>query len=204
VHLLNRLRPTWRGHSHNAEIIAHWGRRWAVAGWRRGLRPRHPAAGAGRSDLRATTSARRLLRRWFALRARAGRQLPEVLAPGCGKPRCRRAVATRRATTGLSCCPAAIGGWWRTFQARRAAAVTLRKTRLEHRVPAKRAGLSRRETDVLAWLAAGRSNREIATLLDLSPHTVRHVIERSTPSWACAAALRPRVALRAGSVDTRK
>jgi DNA-binding CsgD family transcriptional regulator len=37
-------------------------------------------------------------------------------------------------------------------------------------------GLSRRELEVLRWLAAGESNRQIARHLGLSPHTIeRHV-----------------------------
>jgi DNA-binding CsgD family transcriptional regulator len=55
--------------------------------------------------------------------------------------------------------------------------------RLFHRAPARPAGvnvraldslgISDREREVLALLAAGRSNKEIARLLDVSPNTVK-------------------------------
>ena len=39
-------------------------------------------------------------------------------------------------------------------------------------------GLSARETEVLAWLAHGKSNAEIAGILGLSPATIKHCLER--------------------------
>jgi DNA-binding CsgD family transcriptional regulator len=39
-------------------------------------------------------------------------------------------------------------------------------------------GLSPRETEVLAWLAHGKSNAEIADILGLSPATIKHCLER--------------------------
>ncbi|WFU18582.1 LuxR family transcriptional regulator [Bradyrhizobium sp. CB3481] len=39
-------------------------------------------------------------------------------------------------------------------------------------------GLSPRETEVLAWLAHGKSNAEIAGILGLAPATVKHCLER--------------------------
>ena len=39
-------------------------------------------------------------------------------------------------------------------------------------------GLSRRETEVLAWLVQGKSNAEIAGILGLSPVTIKHCLER--------------------------
>ena len=39
-------------------------------------------------------------------------------------------------------------------------------------------GLSPRETEVLAWLAHGKSNAEIAGILGLSPATIKHCLER--------------------------
>ncbi len=38
--------------------------------------------------------------------------------------------------------------------------------------------LSRREQEVLEWLEQGKSNGEIALILGISEHTVRHHIER--------------------------
>jgi DNA-binding CsgD family transcriptional regulator len=39
-------------------------------------------------------------------------------------------------------------------------------------------GLSRRETEVLAWIAAGQSNADIAASLGLSTATIKHCLER--------------------------
>ncbi len=39
-------------------------------------------------------------------------------------------------------------------------------------------GLSRREAEVLQWVTHGKTNREIATILGLSPRTVQHHVER--------------------------
>ena len=39
-------------------------------------------------------------------------------------------------------------------------------------------GLSPRETEVLAWLAHGKSNADIAGILGLSPNTIKHCLER--------------------------
>ncbi len=38
-------------------------------------------------------------------------------------------------------------------------------------------GLTRRETDVLRWIARGKSNREIAVALNISPRTVKKHLE---------------------------
>lgn len=45
-------------------------------------------------------------------------------------------------------------------------------SRLEH------LGLARRETEVLAWVTEGKTNREIAAILGLSPRTVQKHLER--------------------------
>jgi len=39
-------------------------------------------------------------------------------------------------------------------------------------------GLTPRETEVLMWVAAGKTNAVIAAILDLSPRTVQHALER--------------------------
>jgi len=66
---------------------------------------------------------------------------------------------------------------------------------LERPAPASAASspLTKRERQVLAYVAAGRSNREIATELVVSPHTVhRHVAnilrKLDQPTRAAAAA----------------
>jgi DNA-binding CsgD family transcriptional regulator len=60
-------------------------------------------------------------------------------------------------------------------------------------------GLTDRETEILAWVARGKTNQEIATLLVLSPHTVRKHLERTyeklrvhTRTAAVARGLSPR------------
>jgi DNA-binding CsgD family transcriptional regulator len=55
-------------------------------------------------------------------------------------------------------------------------------------------GLSRRETEVLAWLTGGKTNRDIADILDLSPITIKHCVERilaklDVPTRAAATAI---------------
>jgi len=43
--------------------------------------------------------------------------------------------------------------------------------------PLFRLGLSRREAEVLRWVAAGKTDDEVATILGLSPRTVHHHVE---------------------------
>lgn len=43
--------------------------------------------------------------------------------------------------------------------------------------PVRRCGLSRRETQVLDWVSQGRTNKEIAVILGLSPRTVQKHLE---------------------------
>jgi HD-GYP domain-containing protein (c-di-GMP phosphodiesterase class II)/DNA-binding CsgD family transcriptional regulator len=54
-------------------------------------------------------------------------------------------------------------------------------------------GLSEREVEVLRWVARGRSNKEVAALLDISPRTVghhiRHIYDKIGVSTRAAAAL---------------
>jgi DNA-binding CsgD family transcriptional regulator len=40
-------------------------------------------------------------------------------------------------------------------------------------------GLTGRETEILAWVARGKTNREIAALLVVSPHTIRKHLEHA-------------------------
>jgi DNA-binding CsgD family transcriptional regulator len=42
----------------------------------------------------------------------------------------------------------------------------------------KKLGLTRREADVLLWIARGQSNSEIGTILCISPRTVKKHLER--------------------------
>jgi DNA-binding CsgD family transcriptional regulator len=60
-------------------------------------------------------------------------------------------------------------------------------------------GLTRRETEVLALVAAGKSNAAIAAILDLSPATIKHCLERiyaklQVGTRAAAAAIATRTA----------
>jgi DNA-binding CsgD family transcriptional regulator len=55
-------------------------------------------------------------------------------------------------------------------------------------------GLSPRETEVLAWLSGGKTNRDIADILGLSPITIKHCVERilaklDVPTRAAATAM---------------
>jgi DNA-binding CsgD family transcriptional regulator len=45
--------------------------------------------------------------------------------------------------------------------------------------PARQLGLTKRQAEVLAWVARGLTNAEIATTLSLSPHTVRKHLENA-------------------------
>lgn len=45
-------------------------------------------------------------------------------------------------------------------------------------VARRHSGLTRREAEVLKWIAAGKSNREMAQILDLSPSTIGKHLER--------------------------
>jgi DNA-binding NarL/FixJ family response regulator len=59
------------------------------------------------------------------------------------------------------------------------------------------AGLTRRETEVLAWLAKGKTNRDIGEILGLSPRTVNkhleHIFQKlGVETRTAAAALAPR------------
>jgi DNA-binding CsgD family transcriptional regulator len=40
-------------------------------------------------------------------------------------------------------------------------------------------GLSDREAEILAWVARGKTNQELAALLLVSPHTVRKQVEHA-------------------------
>jgi DNA-binding CsgD family transcriptional regulator len=60
--------------------------------------------------------------------------------------------------------------------------------------PAYADGLTNRETEILAWVARGKTNQEIAALLIVSPHTVRkhleHVYEKLCVNSRTAAVAR--------------
>ncbi|MFT3777975.1 MAG: DNA-binding response regulator [Ottowia sp.] len=69
---------------------------------------------------------------------------------------------------------------------RHAAAASPASSRLDH------AALTPRETEVLAWLAKGKTNRDIADILDMSPRTVNkhleHIFEKLGVETRTAAA----------------
>lgn len=54
------------------------------------------------------------------------------------------------------------------------------------RDPWGRAGLTAREGEVLGWIAGGKSNREIAQTLEISPLTVKTHVERVLRKIGCA------------------
>ncbi|HEU4506335.1 MAG TPA: helix-turn-helix transcriptional regulator [Nitrospira sp.] len=45
-------------------------------------------------------------------------------------------------------------------------------------IPANAHGLTKREVEVFQWLAAGKSNKDIGTILAISPRTVEKHLER--------------------------
>lgn len=55
--------------------------------------------------------------------------------------------------------------------------VALQENSKDSEVLSRKLGLSQREGEVLSWLATGKSNKDIATILDLSPRTVTKHIE---------------------------
>ncbi|GFE64177.1 response regulator transcription factor [Litoreibacter roseus] len=50
--------------------------------------------------------------------------------------------------------------------------VALKNHLYEEQGTTLRQKLSRRETEVLLWIARGKSNQDISTILSISPHTV--------------------------------
>ena len=59
-------------------------------------------------------------------------------------------------------------------------------------------GLTPQEVEVLALVAAGRSDRQIAQALFISPKTVGGHVSTSSPSWRWPAGWRPPIAHRLG------
>lgn len=55
--------------------------------------------------------------------------------------------------------------------------MALQENSKDSEVLSRKLGLSQREGEVLSWLATGKSNKDIATILDLSPRTVTKHIE---------------------------
>ena len=51
-------------------------------------------------------------------------------------------------------------------------------------------GLTQRECEILALLASGRSNKELARALGISPNTVRLISPACSRSWKCKSASR--------------
>ena len=64
-------------------------------------------------------------------------------------------------------------------------------------------GLTRREAEILAWVALGKTDAQIATILAISPRTVSHTLERVYRKLGVesrvAAAMQAFRALRAGA-----
>jgi DNA-binding CsgD family transcriptional regulator len=145
----------------------HFGRLWRAAQTRRRLRtaiaglesaseqdPRGLIAltSDGRIDF-ASSSARRLMREHFGLSPEG--KLPPVLAQwlDSGSPTLTRRVAGRRLTVDRS-----------------GDALLLEELRDE-------LGLTQRERQILAWVARGKTNPEIAEILWIAPTTVRKHLE---------------------------
>jgi DNA-binding CsgD family transcriptional regulator len=68
---------------------------------------------------------------------------------------------------------------WQRPHARDAIALLLERIQEYGRTPQRRHGkLTTRENEVLHWLAAGKSNAEMAEILGISPSTVGKHLER--------------------------
>jgi len=179
-HLLDRLRPHLARAYHDVGTLS--GLRAELALLLDGCEDSRRAIlllGADGRITRATAMARAMLRRWFGRGAANGPDLPDVLAAwvrqaalpahGGDPPRERHTFALPDGNRRLIARMLVRG--------ERRLLIVEEELQSAAAGPAA-AGLSRREAEVLSWLAAGRGNREIAELLALSPHTVRHVIER--------------------------
>jgi len=72
----------------------------------------------------------------------------------------------------------------------------------------KRIGLTRREADVLLWIARGQSNAEIGTSLRISPRTVKkhleHIFKKLSVKTRLAAAVRASEVYLSGSAGSRR
>ncbi len=72
---------------------------------------------------------------------------------------------------GVDLWPETLQALWRQRDASRATVKPVEAASAEHK-------LSRREREVWAWLAQGKTNPEIATILGISPHTVKNHLEK--------------------------
>lgn len=124
-----------------------------------------------------TTRARQLLARYFATAAREGAALPAILERWLAGTRSRgvryaAGVIARRTSS-----RAELGG--RVIVDRGRRLIVLSETIAG--APALQLdsfGLAPREAQTLRWLAAGKTDAEIATILAISPRTVSHTLER--------------------------
>jgi DNA-binding CsgD family transcriptional regulator len=132
----------------------------------------------------ATTTAQRLLRTYFSDRPRGGR-LPGALVPwfveqqrrltaeGVAPPPSPLIVTAgqRRLVVRLFAC--------RLAAAQPPRPVIIMAEQRTNAAPEAIAslGLSRRESEVLAWVAQGKTNPEIAIILGISPRTVQHHLD---------------------------
>ena len=72
------------------------------------------------------------------------------------------------------------------------AAASARRDRRRSDVAEAKLTVTEREAEVLLWIARGKSNRDIAEILDLSPRTVNNTSSRFTPSSESRTAPPPR------------
>ena len=136
---------------------------------------------AGRSTFIATARGRRWLTTYFGAGPRRLERLPEAvrrwidgetgrLSTADDVPSPRRPLVVTREDDQLEL---------RLVHAHEETILLLRERSTRVRAETLAAlGLSRRETEVLAWVAEGKGNSEIATILDMSARTVGKHLER--------------------------
>lgn len=124
----------------------------------------------------ATTRAWQWLARYWGRDARLTRRAPASLVRWADRTAAVQSDEGRRL-------PFLVAGYGRQLSVRLAVRASRRWLFLEEQAVGQAAslepaGLTPREADVLAWLAQGKSNVDIAAILAISPRTVQKHLER--------------------------
>jgi DNA-binding CsgD family transcriptional regulator len=146
----------------------------------------------------ASRSAQRQLSRFFPPRRRLGARLPDDVARWLVASRAPASSGADLARLGLPLVVERDGVELEISALEdddRSVLVLRERARRVAAPPLEALGLTPRQAEILAWLAQGKTNFEIATILAISPHTVaRHVeaiferLEVQTRTAAAAAA----------------